>query len=664
MADITYPTATKTDYEKLGAVYSLIEQMRLEHNRQGAKARSNREKYSGKIITYAGISKNLLKPLLAERNILKSRILEATYTDEQRRKLTLEELAAAQSQMFGDREALKALPTEATSRYLDELKAIDLDKLGDTAPIDPTEAFTSSDWNNGTPQSDPNNRLTITSSKVEFDNLTRNEDCYFYRDMGVNHFDGDFTHRIETLLDAYSSSHASFVWGLTNDIDDYYGLRMNGNPSLGSLWYWDNQFWVYEVFGVDDINFDTIYLYPDTLYYVEIVRDESLGTYGALYAQICDDDYYSNGGNLIDTIGIWLQVAKRDFRYIFAINSYNTGTTPYGTGYMQNLDIQEVSETEKTSSDRSAGVDAVVTGSPAAMATGMDTGQGIEAKVDYPDGTITGVESGSGDDAASIVEQVIYPNDSGSGVDTVVAGSPSIMAVGTDTGQGTEAKADYPGGEFAGIESGSGDDTASIVERAIYASDSGSGIESSFLETEDIVNQYGEEIGSGEEAVSQREITSSETGAGVDIAETTVTRIVSESGSGVDIAETTVAWIATDSGSGIDIAETAVVRIVSDSGSGIGIAQTIVIWTGSDSGSGIEESVVSPVFFADDTGLGLEFGVLIKDAYSSDAFEGEDALKALVCTGGKSQDMRLHGRTGKTGIPSRKTGITSKGVNI
>jgi len=610
MADIIYPTALKTDYEKLGAVYSLIEQMRLEYNYQGAKARSDREKYSGKIVTYAGLSKNLLKPLIAERNVLKSRILEATYTDEQRRKLTLEEQAVAQSQMFGDREALKSLPTEATSRYLDELKAIDLDELGDTPPEDPAEVFTSSDWNNGTPQSDPNSRLTVTTSKVEFDNLTRNEDCHFYRDMGVDHFDGDFTHRIETLLDAYSSTHASFVWGLTNDIDDYYGLRMNGYPSLGCLWYGAAQFWVYEIYGVNLINWDVSTVSLDTLYYVEIERDENVGTYGTLYAYICDDDYYSNGGNLIDTIAITLQVAKRDFRYIYAINSYNTGVTSYGTGYMQNLDMQEVSETEKISFDSGEGVDTKATGSPAAITVETDTGQGIDTKVEYPGGEITGVESSSGNDTASIVEQVIYASDSGAGVDTVAAGSPAAITVETDTGQGVDTKAEYPGGEFAGVESGNGDDTASIVERMIYTDDSGSGVELSSLVTEDVINRFGEEEGSGGEAVSQREIAAPQTGSGVDI------------------------------------------------------AQTIVVWTGSDSGSGIEESVVSPVFFAGDSGLGLELVVLIKDAFGSDAGNGEDTLKALVGVGGKSPDMRLHGRMGKTGIPSRKKGIPSKGVNI
>ena len=40
MAEITYPAEIKTDYDKLGAVYSLREQMRLEHNCQGAIARS------------------------------------------------------------------------------------------------------------------------------------------------------------------------------------------------------------------------------------------------------------------------------------------------------------------------------------------------------------------------------------------------------------------------------------------------------------------------------------------------------------------------------------------------------------------------------------------------------------------------------------------------
>ena len=51
-ADIKYPPDMDTDYEKLEAIYSLLEQMRLEHNRQHDIYASDPDKYYGKWLEY------------------------------------------------------------------------------------------------------------------------------------------------------------------------------------------------------------------------------------------------------------------------------------------------------------------------------------------------------------------------------------------------------------------------------------------------------------------------------------------------------------------------------------------------------------------------------------------------------------------------------------
>ena len=45
---ITFPEYADTDYEKLKCIYSLLEEVRLEHNRQGAIARTDWNEYDEK----------------------------------------------------------------------------------------------------------------------------------------------------------------------------------------------------------------------------------------------------------------------------------------------------------------------------------------------------------------------------------------------------------------------------------------------------------------------------------------------------------------------------------------------------------------------------------------------------------------------------------------
>jgi len=114
---VNYPAETTTDSQKLECVYSLIEQMRLEHNRQVGIAQSNPEKYinSGVFKTYADLSKAKLKKLLAERNELMEKIRLARYTKKEWSRLLEGELDEAYLELYGDKAQLKTLSTKATS---------------------------------------------------------------------------------------------------------------------------------------------------------------------------------------------------------------------------------------------------------------------------------------------------------------------------------------------------------------------------------------------------------------------------------------------------------------------------------------------------------------------------------------------------------------------
>ena len=515
MADITYPTALKTDYEKLGAVYSLIEQMRLEHNRQGAKARDNREKYEINWSAYTKEFKKKISPLLLEQNRLKGIIRRNAYSKDEWKQLDEDAEGLANLALFGDKVLERSKPTKATSNLLTELKAIRLDELVGDVPPDPLEDFTTFT------EVDENGDIAITANKIDVLDMNTDAISYVWKDYGVDHFTGTWEHLLKVVWTAADQYALCGVWGVHASYGTYQDLKS------------------FEGIG--------IYLYRPGTYNISI-RDYgnnttdtySAGGYGTWYLKFARDGanlvscyIYSDEArtNLLDTLSDTL---AGDFRYGCAATSRDNPGYYYEISCsVEDLDLQEAGETEKISSD------------------------------------------------------------SGAGEDTVVAGNPAVMAAGTEAGLGVETETVYQAGEIEGADSGEGAEDAFLQGAIAPAGDSGSGVESSALETGDVVSKVG-----------------------------------SDTGNGVDIAEKTI------------------------------------FWTVSDSGAGIEESIVSPVFFAGDTGLGVELSALIKDAFGSDAGNGEDVLKALVGTGGKSPDMRLHGRTGKTGIPSRKTGIPSKGVNI
>lgn len=188
---------------------------------------------------------------------------------------------------------------------------------------------------------DPNSKLVVTASKVDFQGMERNVDTYVYKDMGVAHFDGDFEHLLESLTDSFSTTSAfASHWMLANDIDDYWGL-FSADKSFFTLNRDDtgvaSTFYLIEQDTTTQY-FDSYIGATGTLYYLTIERDESVGTYGTLYCYI-----YSNSDRtvLVDTLSITLHTSKKDFRYHYAANSLNDANALPYYGYTQNHDLQE-----------------------------------------------------------------------------------------------------------------------------------------------------------------------------------------------------------------------------------------------------------------------------------------------------------------------------------
>ncbi len=330
---VIYNTELKTDKEKLASVFSLIEQLRLEHNRQGALARSDWGKYQDKWYVYALRPRRLggnlftqeLLPLLQESNRLKGIIRKANYTDSEWKALAFEERVSANQTLFGDKAALKELPTRATSPYLDNSKTIELGKVTPFSVPDPFQDFT------GYTEVDEDTDITVTSTKIDVVTMRRDALSYVRSpDFGAGHF-GDFEHLItfyQTSGDRYSI--ASF-WAVSNGSNTIQQMDTN-NEGMDARIYNVAGANVPEMYILDSTN-DNADSYTGTNATIYYCTFERSGT--TLTNKIYDD---SGRTNLLDTPTI--TCGATTYRYVYGLQSRESGTESI-TIYSENLDIQE-----------------------------------------------------------------------------------------------------------------------------------------------------------------------------------------------------------------------------------------------------------------------------------------------------------------------------------
>ncbi len=188
---------------------------------------------------------------------------------------------------------------------------------------------------------DPSNHYTVTAPKVAFAGITENEEAYVYKDKGINHFDGDFSHLFDVEITSVSGNLAYIFYAVSEAVDDAYGVYLSNDHQL--------DFELSHFAGTPYLNlteqFDASTQYFDqwgggsdgTTYYITVERDEAIGTYGTLFAYIHSD---AERTTLLDTLSIALH-AKDDFRYLYGGQVWKDGGVQTATGFTQNLDLQE-----------------------------------------------------------------------------------------------------------------------------------------------------------------------------------------------------------------------------------------------------------------------------------------------------------------------------------
>lgn len=318
---VTYPIRA-TDTEKLHAVYRLVEEARLAHNVEGAKADS-KEKWA----KYSVDFKARMNLLLGERARLRKVVRKATYTDEKWNALDSDARMAVEETMYGNIHSAKLTPTLARSTDLDAIKALSVDASPALEIDDPTEDLTTYT------QVDPNSHIATTTDRCTFAGLIRNETAYCYKDHGVNHFAGDFEHLVIARATSMANTAECWIWGLANELNDFNSASA---ARMGITWY-DDAYRLYLIDFDPGATQDYFAGAVDTTYYLKIVRDEAVGANGTAYCYIYSD---ATMETLVDTLSVALD-NKNDFRYLYCCSSYNTGHATAGSGWAEDFDLQE-----------------------------------------------------------------------------------------------------------------------------------------------------------------------------------------------------------------------------------------------------------------------------------------------------------------------------------
>lgn len=188
---------------------------------------------------------------------------------------------------------------------------------------------------------DPNSRIAKTATRVTWTDIARNEDAYLYRDKGVDFFAADFVHELTyRQIGGAGNTAGGHIWMIANLIDDARGIdAANGDylsifASVGTV----------KAIQLEECDGGALYysaadydLTEGTNYFLTIMRDEGTGTYGTLYLYVYSDVQRTV---LLNTQSIALHSSKKDFRYIYTIQSRNTGDAGVTfSGFVQNLDI-------------------------------------------------------------------------------------------------------------------------------------------------------------------------------------------------------------------------------------------------------------------------------------------------------------------------------------
>ena len=351
--DIVYPSTIKTDRDKLLASYPLEEQARLEYNRMGDLVRPYWGRYKDKWPVYKQLYHDKMKWFWNEQNQLRYKIRLAAYpTREAWDRVTEDplELESVEEALYGNPDELKQLTTKATSSVLTELKAVRLDSLLSTLLADPTEVL------NASPYVEVDvvaNRISMTADRVTWASIINTDEVYLYKDAGVNHFAGDFTHICEAQCDSQSASGGvQFFHAMSNNLGTFKTIDYASGDLIGVSFARGSTTYRVRTTDLDAGSYlqgSYVTISLSTPYWMTIVRDEDVAEFGTIYCYVFDAATKINPDDLVGTSSQALATSKKDFRYFYAMQNWGQSGAMTADGWMQYMDLQEaVGPTEQS----------------------------------------------------------------------------------------------------------------------------------------------------------------------------------------------------------------------------------------------------------------------------------------------------------------------------
>lgn len=179
---------------------------------------------------------------------------------------------------------------------------------------------------------DPNNHITVTANQLT-SNVYENESAYVYKDYTAGHFN-NFVHTLEITRTWNNGIRRLYPWLLANTVKDVKAMEDAGDNGIAVYWIYnaafDHEIRLAEL-GVGSDTYNVTFADASNPYYLTI---EKIGT--SLTCKIYSDSIRTN---LLDTLS--LSVTDRGYRYMYGINSYNTGTNEGVTLRTTRLNLHE-----------------------------------------------------------------------------------------------------------------------------------------------------------------------------------------------------------------------------------------------------------------------------------------------------------------------------------
>ena len=188
-------------------------------------------------------------------------------------------------------------------------------------------------------------RIEVTNRRVTWTILRRNVEGYVYKDKGAANYDGNFVFLLTFRVTGGNNGGLANFWTLANLVDDWIGIdTANGDGLAASIKR--NDITDVPNISLAELDGGTLYtsaavfeISDDTDYYIAIERDESVGSFGTFSMFTFSD---SNRTTLINSQSITLHTSKKDYRHLYACQSYNTGSNQSVSAHTENLEETDV----------------------------------------------------------------------------------------------------------------------------------------------------------------------------------------------------------------------------------------------------------------------------------------------------------------------------------